>query len=68
MIYVLAFVIWTGIILFLNRRTRKNARPHSEADVARLHKENADLRRDVQRWRLRALRRGWKPGQFWRNG
>jgi hypothetical protein len=74
MIYVLSIVllivIWTGIFLFLNCRSSKNARPRPwlVEEMARLIKENEDLRQDVQRWRLRALRRGWKPGQFWRNG
>lgn len=65
MIYVLVFVLWAGIILYINLRPHRKTSPSADREeVERLRKENEDLRRDVPRWRLRALRRGWKPGQY----
>lgn len=62
-VVVLLVLAWFGGALWESTRSR----PGESDELLRLRREAQTYREDALRWKCRALRRGWKPGQAAKN-
>lgn len=68
---VLCLILAPALVGYaLGARSRRRGREPAErrgTSDDRLWRELRDAQADRARWKRRALRRGWKPGQHWKN-
>lgn len=64
-VVVLLVLAWFGGAAWAACRPRRE--DEASAELLRARREAQTYREDALRWKYRALRRGWKPGQAWKN-